>query len=89
MCELLATFWSHEEVFTRQSRYQEPNFKSTQGTTKRGLISPTLFNVVVDNVVRAWLEMNAEYHTVVQEGLCLNVGICLGFFYANGGMIRS
>ena len=42
---------------------------------------------MVDNVVRTWLAMTAEYQTVVQEGLGINVGICLGVFYTDNGMV--
>ena len=66
MDELLATFWVHQEVVTRQNGYHGPNFKSAQGMTQGGLISLTLFNVVVYNVVRTWLTLNVEYHTVEQ-----------------------
>ena len=47
---------------------------------KGRIISPTLFNVVVNIMIRAWLAMTAEYQVVAQEILVLNVGICLGVF---------
>ena len=53
-----------------------------------GLISPTLFNVVVDNVVRTWLDMTSEDQSVAHEGLGLNVGIRLVVFYAIYVMIK-
>ena len=34
-----------------------------------GIISPNLFNVVVDNLVRVWLDMTVEIQTDEQEGL--------------------
>ena len=54
-----------------------------------GIVSPSLFNVVVDNVVRTWLEMTVEDQLVAHEVLGLNMGICVGFFYAYNGMIRT
>ena len=54
-----------------------------------GLISLNLFNVVVDNVVRTWLEMTVQYQELGQDGLGLDVGICLVFFCADNGIIRS
>ena len=51
MCELLATFWAHQEVVTRQNGYHFPNFKAAWVKTQGGIISTTLFNVVKDNVV--------------------------------------
>ena len=54
-----------------------------------GIISPNLFNVVVDNVVRTWLAMTVKYQTVVQEGLSLNLGRFLGVFYIDNDMVRE
>ena len=51
-----------------------------------GIISPNLFNVVVDNLVLTYLALTVEYQTVVHLGLGLNVGRCLGVFYANNSM---
>ena len=75
MCNILVTFWVHQGVVTRQNGYHVPEFKSNRGTKKSGLISLTLFIVVLDNVVGIWLAMTAKYQTVAQEGLGLNVGI--------------
>ena len=52
ICDILADFWKNQEVVTRQIRYHAPQLRATHGTTKRGLESPTLFNVSVDSVVR-------------------------------------
>ena len=52
MCRLLAVFWDQQEVITRQNRYHGPHFKATKGTTKGRLIYPTLFNFIIDSVVR-------------------------------------
>ena len=47
----------------------------------------TLFNVVVDNVVRTCMDITAKHQAVAQEVLRFNVGIFLVFFYADNGMI--
>ena len=57
----------------------------TQGV----LISPTLFSVVVNNVVRTWLTMTVEDQVVAQERLGLNVGRCLVVLYAYYSMIGA
>ena len=67
MCELLATFWAHQEVLTMHNRYYGPTFMAIQWKKQRGIISPTLFNVVVNDLARKWLAMTAEYQTVAQE----------------------
>ena len=47
----------------------------------------TLFNLIVDNVVRDWLALAEEDELVSQKGLGLAVGRCLGLFYTNYGMV--
>ena len=37
--------------------------------------------------MRTWLVMTDKYQMLAQEGLVINVGIFLGFFYANNGMV--
>ena len=50
---------------------------------------PTLFNVVVDNVIITWMAMTVEDQRVAQDGLGETVGRCLGVFYADDGMVGS
>ena len=69
MCILLAVFWHQKEVATRKNGYYGLHFKATWGTTQGRLISPNLFNLIVDDVVRSWPEMTAEDQIVVYEGL--------------------
>ena len=57
--------------------------------THGGIISLTLFNVVVDNVVWTWLVMTVKDQTVQQEGLGLNMGRLLGVFYNDDRMIGA
>ena len=54
-----------------------------------GLISPTIFNVVVDIVIRTWLAMTVEDQRVSHDGLEVNFRRCLGFLYANDGIVGS
>ena len=80
MYRLLAVFWDQQEVFTHQNGYHGPHFKSTRGTTQDGIISPTLFNLIVDNMVQNWLVLMMEDQLVAQEGLGVAVGRCMGIF---------
>ena len=48
---LLESFWAHQQVVTRQSGYHGPAFPATRGTAQGGLVSPKLFNVVVNTVI--------------------------------------
>ena len=69
MCGLLKTFWAHQQLATRQNGYHGPDFPATQGTTQGILVYPTLFNVVVENVIRTWLAMTVEDQRVDHDGL--------------------
>ena len=56
--------------------------------TQGDLLSPTIFNVVLDTVVRQWVSMVAE----VEEGLELwgrEVIHCTALFYVDDGLIVS
>ena len=55
LCGLLENFWSHKKVVPRQKGYRGPAFPATKVTTQGGLVSLTLFNIVVDNFIRTWL----------------------------------
>ena len=70
-----------------QNAFHRPAFPTTRGTTQGGLVSPTLFTMVVDNVIRTWLAMMVEDQQVDQDGLVETVGRCVGVFYADDGMV--
>ena len=50
---------------------------------------PTLFNIILYNVVRNWLASMVEEELVAHEGLGLAMGQCLVLFYTNDGMVGS
>ena len=66
MCSLLSVFWDQKEVVTCKNGYHDLNFKAIWGTSQSGLISPTLFNLIVDNVVRNYLALTVEDQLVDQ-----------------------
>ena len=43
-----------------ENGYHGPQFRATPGTTHGVLTFPTLFNVVVENLVRRWMYMTVE-----------------------------
>ena len=61
-------------------------FKGNQGVTQGDPLSPTIFNVVVDAVVRHWLSVMVEgaeeQGKLGQEGMHQN-----DLFYADDGMV--
>ena len=84
---ILAELWVQQEVVTRENWYHGPQFRATRGTTQGGLKLLTLFNVVVDNVVRHWLSMTVEDDTVIHDGMVHAVGWSMGVFYRDDGPI--
>ena len=69
MCRLLKTFWDHQQVVPRYNGYHGPAFPYTRVTTQSGLVSLTLFNVVLDNVIHTWLAIIVEDQRVDHHGL--------------------
>ena len=89
LCGLLATFWYHQKVVPWQNGYHMRAFPDTWGTMQDGLVSLTLFNIVMENVIRTWLAMMVEDQRVAHGGMDEAVGRRLGVFYANDGMVGS
>ena len=55
-------------MVTRSSRYYNAPFKGFWGFTQGDPLYPKLFNIVVESVVRQWLNISAEEETGL-EGL--------------------
>ena len=89
LCGLLETFWDCQQVVPRQNGFHGPIFPATKGTTQGGLVSTTLFNVMVDNVIKNWMAMTVEERRVAHDGMGETVGRCLEVFYAENGMVGS
>ena len=73
----------------RQNTYHRPALPDTLGTTQNSLVYITLFNVVVDNIIRTCLAITVEDYRVAHGGLREAVGWCLGVFYDDGSMVGS
>ncbi|EJK77954.1 hypothetical protein THAOC_00175, partial [Thalassiosira oceanica] len=58
MMRLIQTFWDEQKlVCCRASkRYGEP-FKASRGVTQGGPLSPKIFNIMVDAIVREWIRL--------------------------------
>ena len=88
LCELLETFCDLQQVVPIQNGFHGPAFPAKRVTTQGGLVSLTLFNLVVDNVIRTWLAMTADYQRVAHYRLVETFGRCLRVLYANDGLAR-
>ena len=87
ICRILEVFWNQKEVITHQNGYHNQHYKGTQGSNQDGLILPTLFNLIVNNVVQNWLVMMVEYQLFAQEVLVLAVWRCMVLFYNDNYMV--
>ena len=51
---ILKAFWDKAELACRASGYYGRVFKAWRGATQGGPLSPTIFNLMVDAIVREW-----------------------------------
>ena len=59
-CHLLRTYWGRLRMVVKSGGYYGLVFKVSRGMTHRYPLSPTIFNVVVDMVVRHWVIVMVE-----------------------------
>ena len=88
-CGILETFWGHQKVVPRQNVYHRLAFPSTPVTIQVILVSPSLFNFVLYNLIRTWLSMTIKYQRADHNGMREAAGQCLGLFYTDDGMVGS
>ena len=85
---LLKTYWRRLTMVARAGGYYGEAFKGDRGVTQGDPLSPTIFNVVVDAVVRHWIEglvaKTAEKGETGREGQHQSA-----VFYAGDGMVVS
>ena len=69
LCRILETFWDFQQVVLRQNSFHGTSFPITRGKMQGGTVSPTMFNMVVDNVIKTWLFMIVEEQRVDHNGI--------------------
>ena len=55
--QLLGEYWDKSAMVARAGGYYGTGFKGERGVTQGDPLSPTIFNVVVDAVVRHWVTL--------------------------------
>ena len=83
---LLRNYWHRLTIVARAGGCYGTDFRGERGVTQGDPLSPTIFNVVVDAVVRHWvtrfLEESEARGELGQEGRHQ-----AALFYANDGMV--
>merc|ERR1712086_1230862 len=77
---LIVNFWDGGNLYYRAARYYGRVFKAKRGVTQGGPLSPTIFNLMLDAVVKVWL-MELEGKMDFQD-----VHRLLAVFYADDGL---
>jgi hypothetical protein len=57
MLRLILFFWDNALLVCRASGRYGPEFQANRGVTQGGPLSPKLFNIMVDAIVREWLRL--------------------------------
>ena len=83
---LLQNYWRRLTMAARAGGYYGAEFKGARGVTQGEPLSPTIFNVVVDAVVRHWLE---GLQTANEEKGATGGGHFSVVFYADDGMVGA
>lgn len=65
-------------VVARQAGYHGKPFRAERGVTQGDVISPTIFNIVTDTVIRAWIDKCGQISDREDKPLSLATG-----FYAD------
>ena len=87
-CWLLRTYWRRLSIVARAGGYYGEDFKGARGVTQGEPLPPTIFNVVVDMVVRHWVTL--EMAEAEKRGERGNKGRHKSaLFYADDGMVAS
>ena len=75
-------------MMSRAGIYYSTPFKVHQGVAQGGTIYPTIFNMVVDVVIRNWVTLVVE-EEAGPDGFGSEIQCLAGFFYANDGLLTS
>ena len=87
---LLRFYWDSQRCVNKSGNYHRETFVPHRGATQGGILLPTLFNVLVDTVVRKWLADVMLDMITANTGLRGDdVGCFASLLYADDGVIGS
>ena len=82
MLQLLPTYWGRLHMVEKQGVYYGPPFKGYRMVTQGDPLSPTIFDMVVDAVIRHWVVV-VDLIEAGEEGLVKTVQELAAYFYAD------
>ena len=85
---LIKLFWLKAELVCRANGRYGQGFRQFRGVTQGGPLSPRLFNIVVDAVVREWLR-RALGEEAAKDGVAQMAARFIALFYVDDGFIAS
>ena len=86
---LLRRFWESQKVVARQNGFYGAPFRPSRGMTQGDVISPTLFNVICDSIIRYWLFTVTDDPENAVDGIGTRITMHNALFYADDGEISS
>jgi hypothetical protein len=54
MCQIINNIWINNTLILKQHQYYAKAMKTSRGVKPGDIMSPTLFNIIVDGVVRGY-----------------------------------
>jgi hypothetical protein len=88
MLHLLRSYWTQQKVVAWQSGYYGKPFEVGCGVTQGDVISPTIFNIIVDAVLHHWYSVVSPDPTDT-DALGTNILERLSLFFVDDGLIGS
>ena len=85
---LLHSYWTGQKVVAKQGGYYAKDvITPSRGVIQGDVLSPTLFLILTDAVIRHWLSLVMEDGSENHPGLGRKVKEVIGLFYVDDGMI--
>ena len=78
IANFITRIWEGDTIVPKQSGFYGKPFKATRGVRQGDIMSPTIFNIIVDAVIREWENKSTTNQSLVEN-----------LFYADDGLIMS